>query len=136
MDTIIMKTDDGQNSGFTLIEALLSSVVIAVCVMAVSAAFYGGTQNLRDEARILEIVSHAEGKMDELISTEFAGVVSGSDTVAVQKDTVTIEWSATSYDVDGDAVPESDVKLIVVTIEDVELSTLLVDSAGQVTCKI
>ena len=123
------------DSGFTLIEALLSSVIIAVCVMAVSAAFYGGLQNLRDEARILEIVNYAEGKMDELIATEFAGVVSGSDNVTVQAISVPRQWSVTSYDVDGDAVPESDAKLIVVTIEDVELSTLLVDSAGHVTCK-
>jgi prepilin-type N-terminal cleavage/methylation domain-containing protein len=124
-----------QRNGFTLIEALVSSVVIAVCVMAVSASFYGGTQNLRDEARVLEIMNYAEGKMDELIATDFASVLSGSDTAEVQGDTVTIEWSVTPYDVDGDTVPESDVKLIVVTIEGVELSTLLADTAGEVTCK-
>jgi len=130
-----MKTGDGQDRGFTLIEALLSSVIIAVCVMAVSTAFYGGLQNLRDEGRILEIVNYAEGQMDELIATDFAGVVSGSDTVTVQGKTLNKQWVVAPYDVDGDAVPESDAKLIVVTIDNVELSTLLVDSAGQVTCK-
>jgi prepilin-type N-terminal cleavage/methylation domain-containing protein len=131
----MLKRKIRRQKGFTLIEALLSSAIIAVCVMAVSAAFYGGLQNLRDEARILEIVNYAEGKMDELIATEFASVVSGTDTVAVQQHTVTMEWSATPYDVDGNTVPESDVKLIVVTIEGVELSTLLADTAGEVTCK-
>ena len=124
------------DSGFTLIEALLSSVVIAVCVMAVSAAFYGGTQNLRDEGRILEIVNYAEGKMDEPIATDFDDVDSGADQVTVQGETVQRHWTVTPYDVDGTPGVEMDVKLIVVTIEDVELSTLLVDSAGQVTCKI
>jgi prepilin-type N-terminal cleavage/methylation domain-containing protein len=123
------------DSGFTLIEALLSSVVIAVCVMAVSAAFYGGMQNLRDEGRILEIVNYAEGKMDELIATDFDDINGGADQVTVQGETVQRLWQATPYDVDGDTAPESDAKLIVVTIEDVELSTLLVDSAGEVTCK-
>jgi prepilin-type N-terminal cleavage/methylation domain-containing protein len=131
----MMRTDRLSDAGFTLIEAMLSSVILAVCVMAVSTAFYGGLQNLRDEGRMLEIMNYAEGKMDELIATDFAGVVSGSDNVTVQAISVPRQWSVTSYDVDGDAVPESDAKLIVVTIEDVELATLLVDSAGEVTCK-
>ena len=38
--------------GFTLIEALLSTMIISVSVMAVSAAFYGGFENLRDEGRL------------------------------------------------------------------------------------
>lgn len=124
-----------RQSGFTLIEALLSSVIIAVCVMAVSAAFYGGFQNLRDEGRTLELVNHAAGKMDELIATDFEDVASGSDTVTVQGETVTMEWSVSLYDVDGDTAPDSDAKRVVVTVGEIELSTLIIDSAGLVTCK-
>ena len=131
----IVRTERGQCSGFTLIEALLSSVILAVCVMAVSAAFYGGLQNLRDEGRTLEIVNYAEGKMDELIATDFGDVTGGTDWVTVQGETVQRHWQATPYDVDGNPGVEADAKLIIVTVEDVELATLLVDSAGQVTCK-
>jgi prepilin-type N-terminal cleavage/methylation domain-containing protein len=124
-----------QHGGFTLIEALLSSVVIAVCVMAVSAAFYGGLQNLRDEGRLFEVVNYAEGKMDGLIATDFDNVADGSDQVTVQGETVDRQWQVTPYDVDGDSAPDADAKLIVVTVQDMELATLLVDSAGRVTCK-
>jgi|GEM_PF-3606924 len=122
-------------AGFTLIEALLSSVIMAVCVMAVSAAFSGGLQNLRDEGRTLELVNHAAGKMDELIGTSFADLQSGSDSVAVQGETVSRQWSVSLYDVDGDSAPDSDAKRVVVDVGGVQISTLLVDSAGLVTCK-
>ena len=125
----------GQKSGFTLIEALLSSVIIAVCVMAVSAVFYGGLQNLHDEGATLEKVNYAAGKMDELISTDFARLSGGNDNVTVQGENVQRRWQVTPYDVDGNPGVEPDTKLIVVSVHDVELKTLLIDSAGRVTCK-
>jgi prepilin-type N-terminal cleavage/methylation domain-containing protein len=131
----VVRKNRRQRNGFTLVEALLSSVIIAVCVLAVSGAFYGGLQNLRGEGRILETMNHAEGKMDQLIAADFATIVSGSDNVTVQGQPVLRQWTATPYDVDGDAVPEMDAKLIVVSVAEVRLSTLVVDSAGLVTCK-
>jgi hypothetical protein len=122
-------------AGFTLIEALLSSVITVVCAMAVSAAFYGGFQNLRDEGRTLELVNHAAGKMDQLIATSFADLQSGSDSVTFKGETVPRQWSVSLYDVDGDTAPEADAKRIVVTVGKIELSTLVIDSAGLVTCK-
>ena len=131
----MMRTDRLSDAGFTLIEAMLSSVILAVCVMAVSGAFYGGLQNLRDEGRMLEIMNYAEGKMDELIATDFVFVTSGTDWVTVQGETVQRQWQATPYDVDGIPGAETDAKLIVVTVDNIELATLLVDTAEQVTCK-
>jgi Tfp pilus assembly protein PilV len=123
------------DSGFTLTEALLSSVVIAVCVMAVSAAFYGGMQNLRDEGRLFEAMNYAEGKMDELIATDFDNLSGGTDFVVVQGRELQRHWQVTPYDMDGDTAVDQDAILLVVTVQDVELATLLVDSAGRVTCK-
>ena len=131
----MVTTGNGQRAGFSLVEALLSSVIIAVCVLAVSAAFYGGLQNLRDEAGLLEKVNYAAGKMDELIATNFARLGGGSDNVTVRGETVQRHWQITSYNVDGNPGVEPDAKLIVVTVDDVGLLTLLVDSAGRVTCK-
>jgi prepilin-type N-terminal cleavage/methylation domain-containing protein len=128
-------TGGWHRAGFTLIEALLSSVIIAVCVMAVSGAFYGGLQNVREEARTLELVNHAAGKMDELIATSFAHLQSGSDSVIVQGEAVPREWSVSLYDVDGDAVSDLDAKQVVVDVGGIEISTLLIDSVGLVTCK-
>ena len=113
----------------------MSSVIIAVCVMAVSALFYGGLQNLHDEGATLEKVNYAAGKMDELIATDFARLSGGSDNVTVRGETVQRQWQVTPYDVDGNPGVESDAKRIVVTVGDVEFATLLVDSAGRVTCK-
>jgi len=124
-----------QQSGFTLIEALISSVIIAIAVMAVSAVFYGGLQNLHDEGATLEKVNHASGKMDELIATDFDDITGGSDQVTVRGEQMTRQWQATPYNVDGNPGVELDAKLIVVTVGDVEFATLLVDSADHVTCK-
>jgi prepilin-type N-terminal cleavage/methylation domain-containing protein len=135
MNRTIVKTDSAQHSGFTLIEALISSVIIAIAVMAVSAAFYGGLQNLDDEARILELVNYAAGKMDELIATHFVRLSGGTDQVTVQGENVQRQWQVTPYDVDGNPGVETDAKRIVVTVGDVEFATLLIDSAGRVTCK-
>lgn len=121
--------------GFTLIEALLSSVITAVCVMAVSAAFYGGFQNLRDEGQTLEMVNLAAGKMDELIAMDFADLQNGSDNVTIQGETVPRQWSVSLYDVDSDTASDPDAKRVVVTVGKIELSTLVIDSAGLVTCK-
>jgi prepilin-type N-terminal cleavage/methylation domain-containing protein len=130
-----VKTNSGRQSGFTLIEALISSVIVAVCVMAVSAAFYGGFQNLEDEGAMIEKVNYAAGKMDELIATDFARLSGGNDNVTVSGEQVYRSWQVSSYDVDGSPGAEPDAKLIVVTVGDVELVTLLVDSGGRVTCK-
>jgi len=124
-----------QSEGFTLIEALVSLVIMTMCVMAVGTALYTGLGNLREERRTLEATNHAEGKMGELIATEFAGVAGGSDQVTVGGQSVARQWSAALYDVDGDTVDDADAKLIVVTVDDFQLSTLLVDSVGEVTCK-
>lgn len=124
-----------RDGGFTLIEGLLSSVILAVAVMAVSAGFYSGFQTVRDEGRALECVNYAAGKMDELMATDFANIVSGSDNVTVQGETVARDWVVELYDVDMDLVPDDDAKRIVVTVGDVEFSTLIVDSAGRVTYK-
>jgi Tfp pilus assembly protein FimT len=131
----MVTTGGGQRAGFTLVEALLSCVVIAVCVMAVSAAMYGGLQNLHDEARMLELVNYAAGKVDELIATDFARLSGGTDNVTVRGEQVSRKWQVTACDVDGNPGVESDAKLIVVTVGGVKLKTLLVDSAGRVTCK-
>jgi hypothetical protein len=101
----------------------------------VSAAFYGGLQNLEDEGAMIEKVNYAAGKMDELIATDFAKLSGGNDSVTVRGETVQRQWQATAYDVDGNPGAETDAKLILVTVGDVELATLLVDSAGRVTCK-
>ncbi len=121
--------------GFTLIEALLSTMIISVSVMAVSAAFYGGFENLRDEGRLLEKVNHATGKMDELIATEFSSIANGSDLVTVGGEQIQRQWQATPADVDGNPGVEQDARIVVVRVDDIKFTTIVVDSAGQVTCK-
>ena len=121
--------------GFTLIEALLSTMIISVTVMAVSAAFYGGFENLQDEGRLLEKVNHAAGKMDELIATDFTSITGGAEWVTVGGEQIQRRWQVSPVDVDGNPDVELDAKLVVVTVGDVEFTTVVVDSAGQVTCK-
>ena len=80
-------------------------------------------------------MNFATGKMDELMATDFASITSGSDQVTVDGENVMRQWQATSVDVDGNPGVEADVKLVVVAVDDVEFTTIVVDSAGQLTCK-
>ncbi|MCY2931996.1 MAG: prepilin-type N-terminal cleavage/methylation domain-containing protein [Planctomycetota bacterium] len=57
---------------FTLIEAMIASVILAVTVTAVSLPFTAGAQNEQDSARVTLAVALAEELMEEILSKPFA----------------------------------------------------------------
>jgi len=131
------RVNRNRQKGFTLIEALLSTMIISVTVMAVSAAFYGVFQSLDDEARLAAKVNYVAAKLDELTATDFDQLSTGSysDQVTIQGELVDRHWDVYTYDVDHDFASDSDALLIVAWIEDVTFPSVVIDSAGLVTCK-
>ncbi|MCY2924107.1 MAG: prepilin-type N-terminal cleavage/methylation domain-containing protein [Planctomycetota bacterium] len=57
--------------GFSLIEAMIASTILAATVTAVSLPFTAGAQNEQDSARTTLAVALAEGLMEEILSKPF-----------------------------------------------------------------
>lgn len=118
-------------AGFTLIEALLSIVILALIATVTSGLFTTGlqaTEAFRDRA-ILD--GYLTGRMEKLISTNFDQLANGTETVSVGGHNYTINWTVTDADLDGDTFPEAGAKEVTVTTDDLALSTIIVDSTGQ-----
>lgn len=125
------RTRNRSRAGFTLVEALLSIVIIALIAMVTSSLFSTGiqaTDAFRDRA-ILD--GYLTGRMETLISTNFDQLADGTEIVSVGGQNYTIDWTVTDADLDGDTFPEAGAKEVTVTTDDLALSTIIVDSAGQ-----
>lgn len=117
--------------GFTLVEALVSIVVLASIATVVSSLFVTGLQTsdaLRDRA-VLD--SFMKSRMEKLISTNFDQLANGTENVSSGGQNYTIDWTVTDADLDGDTIPEAGAKEIAVTLDDLSLSTIIVDTSGQ-----
>lgn len=62
---------DRRARGFTLLEALLSSIVLAVCVAAITAPFAAAARNEQVEARRTLAVNLAQEIMEEILALPF-----------------------------------------------------------------
>jgi prepilin-type N-terminal cleavage/methylation domain-containing protein len=121
-----------RNSGFTLVEALLSVVVLAVMATVVSAMYISGLQALDVQADRAMLDSQLRSRMEFLLSEEFGQLADGSATVTVSGQDYTISWTIANVDLDGDATPEPSAKQITVTLGGRSLTTLVVDPEGKV----
>ena len=118
-------------AGFTLVEALVSIVMLAFIATVVSSLFVTGLQTsdaLRDRA-VLD--SFMKSRMEKLISTNFDQLASGTEIVSAGGQNYTIDWTVTDADLDGDTFPEVGAKEIAVTLDDLSLTTIIVDTSGQ-----
>jgi len=121
--------------GFTLLEALLSITILAISATALSYAFTVGFRANEDKVKNLEKSSYARGMMEIINAVDFSMATSGSDTVTVQGQSVTRTWSVTPIDMNGDSVNEPDAMKVTVTVDDVTLESIIIDSKGLVTMK-
>ena len=73
--------------------------------------------------------------MELINAVDFSMATSGSDTVTVGGETLTRSWTVTPIDMDGDLVLEADANKVTVTVDDVTLDSIIIDSNGLVTMK-
>lgn len=119
-----------RSAGFSLVEALLSVVLLALMSGILSALFVSGLQNLDARQVRLSLDSRLRSQMERLLSENFAELNSGSDVIAVDGANYTINWSVELADLDGDGVPEPSAKQITVSLNETSLTTLYVDHEG------
>lgn len=121
--------------GFTLLEALLSITILAIAATTISYAFTVGFKANEDKVKNLEKSSYARGMMELNNAVDFSMATSGSDTVTVQGQPVTRTWTVTPIDMNGDSVNETDAMKVTVTVGEVTLDSIIIDSKGLVTMK-
>lgn len=121
-----------KTSGFTLVEALISVVLLALTAMVVSGLFVSGLQLLdaQEDRAILD--SHLRSRMEALISTEFDQLANGNEVVSVNGINHTISWTIANADLDGDSNAESTAKTLTVTVNGRSLVSVVVDHWGRV----
>ena len=121
--------------GFTLVEVVLSVVILALMVSGISALYFSGFQSLDMEDDRMLLDSRLRGQMERLVGRPFDGLSGGSEVVTVKGQNYTISWTVMSADLDGDATPESNAKQVTVSVAgmpDCTLTTILVDNEGRV----
>ena len=125
-----MHSTSNDKAGFTLVEALLAVVVLALMASVLSGLYLAGLQNLdaRDDRMALD--SALRSQMEELLSGAFTEIASGSDTITVNGASREIVWAVENLDLDGDDSPEADAKQITVTLGNTSISTVFVDHEG------
>ena len=120
------------SNGFTLVEALISLVVLAFAAVVLSTLYSSGLQALDAQADRAVVDSFLRSRMELLISEKFDQLAGGTEIVTVGGQDYTIDWTVANVDLDGDAVAEPTAKLITVSVDNRSLNTIVVDHGGSV----
>lgn len=128
--TIIQKCD-----GFTLTEAMMSMVILAVMAMGISMVFFSGLKSLDQQDEHMLLASQLRSQMEWLLSQPFDSISSGSQEITVKSQNHTLTWTVTTVDLNQDAKEEANAKQITVFMAGLtgySLTTLVVDHEGKV----
>jgi len=112
----ILNSTIKSQKGFTLLEAMLSMVLLGLVAFGISAPYLSGFQALDVQAERMLLDSQLRSRMEVLIGTDFDALASGSEVVIVQGQNFTLAWTIANVDLDGDAVAEITAKQITVSI--------------------
>ncbi|MFH1999397.1 MAG: prepilin-type N-terminal cleavage/methylation domain-containing protein [Planctomycetota bacterium] len=122
-----------RSGGFTLMEALLSALLLALLASGISTLYLSGmkTLDVYTEQRLIE--SKLRSEMEVVLSKDFAQVASSTYTVTLCGSSYSVELTAELVDLNGDGTPEPNAKQVSLTLEGRTLSTLIVDHDGAVS---
>ncbi len=118
-----------KRAGFTLIEALLSVVILGGMAAAVSALYISGLDTIDAQGDTMLLDSQLRSRMELLLATPFSSLADGNETVTVNDADYTIVWTVASADLDGDTIAEFDAATVTVTISETgdTLEAIVVD---------
>ncbi len=125
-------TKNHPKKGFTLVETLLSVVILALGAPAIVSLYISGVQAAGVARDGEPLIDYLGSQMEELLSRRFDQINSGSTVITVAGQTYTITWTAVLTDLDEDTVPEPNAKQVTVTLDDRSLTTLVVDTQGKI----
>ena len=112
------------SGGFTLVEVIFTLVILGLIAVGVAYPYSTGIKSIDvGEERTL-IDNYMRSRMEILVSTDFDSLSNGSQVVSVNGGNYTITWTVVNMDIDGDTVPEAEVKLVTVSVTEVPGSSL------------
>ena len=123
------------NSGFTLVEVLLSVILLGLMISSISALYISGLESLGTQDDRMLLDSHLRSRMEVLVGTEFTALSNGSEVVNVNGQNFTINWNVVSIDLDGDSNPEPSAMQVIVSVAGAaghSLTTIIVDHEDRV----
>ncbi len=121
--------------GFTLIEALLSIVLLALIASGVASLFASGLDAADSQAQRMLLDSALRSRMEAFLGLNYSQLRSLSLLISVDGQTYTMDVAVTSIDLDSDTIVESDaVQLTLSIVEEpaCSLTTIIVDDGGAV----
>ena len=123
-------------AGFTLVEALIAVALLAIVAVGISAPYISGFQALDVQAESMLLDSRLRSKMEELVSTSFGSLSSGSDDpFTINGQSFTITWTVAPVDLDGDTNPDPAAVRVTVSVSgrpNHTLTTIRVNNEDQV----
>lgn len=123
------------SGGFTLVEALFSVAILGLMASGITFMYTSGLQSLDAQSDRVLIESRLRGRMEDLVGRQFDLVISGTENVTVRGTNYTINWSVALFDINGDTAPDSNAKLVIVSVAeltDLSLTTILVNHEDKV----
>jgi len=120
--------------GFTLVEVLVSVILLGFMATGISAMYLSGLRSLDAQNDRMLLDSRLRSRMEVLVGTDFAALSNGSDVVSINGQNYTIEWTIASIDLDQDSHPESNARQVTVSVAGVSgrsLTTIIVDHEGR-----
>lgn len=123
----------GRRHGFTLIESLLSLVLLTLAAAIVGSIYFSGLQTLQVQSESILASSALRSKMEYLLSLQFDQLETGSQDITLGGKTQTLAWTVAFLDMDGDGELDETAKQITLTLSGKTLVTLVVDTAGMVS---
>lgn len=94
-------------SGFTLVEVLLATVLLALMAGGFATLYSSGLNSLTSQKDRVLLQSHLSSRMEELQSRAFTNLTSGSEAVTVEGESYTINWTVAPVDLDADALTDT-----------------------------
>lgn len=130
-----LKRHINTNSGFNLVEVLLSVVLLGLIASVIMHLYSSSYAVIDEEAVRMPLDGHLRSRMELLVGKPFSELSNGSENVTVKGQSYTINWSVAPVDLDGDTVLESTAKQVTVSVAGLanySLTTILIDYEGLV----
>ena len=119
--------------GFTLVEAVLSILIVGMMSTVIGGLFLGALQASAIQSARLQLQGQVRSAMESAMALDFDQINSTSSVVAVEGVSYTVQTVVIAVDMDADTLVENDAKQITVSIQEASLSltALVVNTTGK-----
>ena len=118
--------------GTTMVEVLLSIMILGFSVASIAEAWRTGLRALVAQATEAQIDAQIRAVLEARLADEIDVLTSGETDVTFGGTSYKVVWTVTTVDLDGDSAPDTGARRIVVTLRDRSMQTIVVDHGGWV----